>query len=107
MKKLALALAVLVVGVVWIAPDAVLACPVCQGGPGETRDNTTAFIATTVLLSILPLFAIGGLITWIAAQSRESRESDADLVRRTLAATDADVPVRPVGRNPLPAVPTR
>jgi hypothetical protein len=107
MKKLALVVGVLVAAVLLLAPDAVLACPVCQGGPSETRDNTTAFIATTVLLSILPLFAIGGLITWIAAQSRATRDADADLARRALAPTGGDVPTGMAGGDPLPAAPTR
>jgi hypothetical protein len=46
----------------------VLACPVC----GQPTDmNQGAYIAMTVVMSLLPLTAIGGLVWWVARQMRE------------------------------------
>lgn len=46
----------------------VLACPVC-GQP--TDQNQAAYIAMTVVMSLLPLTAVGGLVWWVARQMRE------------------------------------
>ena len=45
-----------------------LACPVC----GQATEQTSgAYIAMTVVMSLLPLTAIGGLVYWVARQMRE------------------------------------
>lgn len=58
---LAIALAVL-------APRAAGACSVCMTG----RDDETraAFLATTALLSVLPLALIGGFVWWLRRRAR-------------------------------------
>jgi hypothetical protein len=45
-----------------LSPGAAAACAVCTGAGEESR---AAFIATTVMLSVLPLGMIGGLVWWI------------------------------------------
>lgn len=52
-----------------LAPRVVLACSVCSAG----RDDETraAFIATTGLLTVLPLAMVGGLIWWLRRRARE------------------------------------
>ena len=44
------------------------ACPVC-GQPGE--QGSGAYLAMTIVMSLLPLTAIGGLAWWVARQMRE------------------------------------
>ncbi len=45
----------------------VLACPVC----GQASEQTSgAYVVMTVVMSLLPLSAIGGLVWWIARQMR-------------------------------------
>lgn len=46
-----------------VAPDA-LACPACA----DTSGSKEWFRYTTVLLSLIPLVAIGGVILWIRRQ---------------------------------------
>lgn len=60
---------------VWLVPRISAACSVCYGGEEETR---TAFILTTVFLSVLPLAMIGSLVWWLwRAVSRAERDRDA------------------------------
>jgi hypothetical protein len=47
----------------------VLACPLCGGG--VTDQNQGAYMAMTVVMSLLPLSAIGGLVWWVARQMRQ------------------------------------
>jgi hypothetical protein len=59
-------------------PAIAAACAACGVGNGR---NTMAFFITTIFLSLLPLAFIGGLMLWIARNSRsfiagEFRESD-------------------------------
>lgn len=68
--RIALAAVLLVV-----LPEAALACSVCYGGETESR---TAFILTTVLLSVLPPALVGSLVWWIWRQVRESEGAAAD-----------------------------
>lgn len=51
----------------WLAPGLAVACAVCSGGQDQSR---TAFIATTVLLSVLPLGFIGCMALWIRSRAR-------------------------------------
>ncbi|MBL8950352.1 MAG: hypothetical protein JNK82_06225 [Myxococcaceae bacterium] len=46
----------------------VLACPVCGQASEET---SAAYVAMTVVMSLLPLSAIGGLVWWVARNMRE------------------------------------
>ena len=50
-----------------LLPEAAAACSVCYGGEEESR---SAFILTTVFLSVLPLAMIGSLVWWIARRVR-------------------------------------
>jgi hypothetical protein len=60
---------------VWLFPRISAACSVCYGGDEESR---TAFILTTVFLSVLPLAMIGSLVWWLwRAASRAEREREA------------------------------
>jgi hypothetical protein len=43
------------------------ACSVCFSGRDESR---TAYVLTTVLLSLLPLALVGGFLLWMRARSR-------------------------------------
>lgn len=45
-----------------LAPETAGACTVCFSGRDETR---AAFLATTLLLSVLPLAMIGALVFWL------------------------------------------
>jgi hypothetical protein len=53
--------------VVAFASDAALACSVCSGGGEESK---TAFIITTIGLSVLPLALFGGIGWWIWRRTR-------------------------------------
>lgn len=45
----------------------VLACPAC-GAPDDK--NAAAYIGMTVMMSLLPLAAIGGMVWWVARNMR-------------------------------------
>ncbi len=70
-----LALAVMISMAVLLAPRLAAACAVCfTGRADETR---IAFLATTGLLSALPILLIGSLVWWLrrrAHQIRDERE---------------------------------
>ena len=61
--------------VLWALPNGAAACPVCFQANGE--ENRIAFLVTTVLLTLLPLVAVGGIgaYLWRSARRRERRES--------------------------------
>ena len=48
------------------SPETAGACSVCFSGTDETR---AAFLATTVLLSVLPLAMVGSLVFWLRRRS--------------------------------------
>lgn len=48
-------------------PAPALACPVCFSG---TADVLLAYLATAVVLSVLPLAFIGGIIVWFRRRTR-------------------------------------
>ncbi len=51
-----------------LAPRIALACPVCMAGrDDETR---TAFLLTTLFLTVLPLALIGGFVWWLTRRAR-------------------------------------
>jgi hypothetical protein len=66
-------LAIASVAVLTGLPKLAQACAVCSAG----RDDATrgAFISTTVLLSALPLFMVGGISWWLRSRTRaQARE---------------------------------
>ena len=48
-------------------PAAAWACPVCFD---PTAQNQTAYLASTIFMSLLPLALIGGGLWWVWAQTR-------------------------------------
>lgn len=61
-----------------LAPRASQACYVCMSGrDDETR---TAFLLTTVFLSVLPLLFIGGLVWWLRRRARALEAEGAEPV---------------------------
>ena len=61
-------LVLFVVFTAWLLPEAAAACAVCYGGGEESR---TAFILTTLFLSLTPVALIGGIMWWIWRRVRE------------------------------------
>ena len=51
-------------------PEAALACPVCFDRDDEAR---IAFLATTGLLTLLPLGLVAGLGVWLRRRARRRR----------------------------------
>lgn len=49
-------------------PDFAYACPVCFDRDDEAR---IAFLATTGLLTLLPLGMVGGFVMWIRKRGRD------------------------------------
>lgn len=64
------ALAAIVAALAVALPRLALACPVCMAADARRTD---AYVATTVLLSLLPLAAIGG-IAWLVWRRSGTRE---------------------------------
>lgn len=63
MNRLALATFVL-------AANAALACSVCGAGQGDNDQG--AYLTMTIIMSLLPLAAIGGIVFWVAKSSRDA-----------------------------------
>jgi nitrate reductase NapE component len=57
----------LALAAVLLMPRIAPACAVCFSGRDEAR---TAYVLTTVLLSLLPLGFVGGFLLWLRARSR-------------------------------------
>lgn len=55
------------VGLLALSPDLAYACPVCFDRDDEAR---LAFLATTGLLTLLPLGMVGGVMMWLRKRSR-------------------------------------
>jgi hypothetical protein len=55
------------------ASDGALACAVCSGGGEESK---TAFIVTTIGLSVLPLALLGGIGWWIWRRTQQRASAD-------------------------------
>jgi hypothetical protein len=74
-SRLALWTAAALVALAVIVPRIALACSVCMSG----RDDETraAFLATTGLLSLLPLSMVGGLVWWLRRRARELERAEA------------------------------
>lgn len=59
------------------APAVALACPVCGDAPARSR---AAYLAMTIILSLLPLGAMGALI-WVAVRRLKRAEHLDDAAR--------------------------
>ncbi len=70
-------------------PEAAHACAVCGAAVDRSK---SAFLGTTILLSLLPLAMIGAGLWWIARQA--GGELAGKLAEREI---QADAPVRPAG----------
>ena len=66
--KITLALALLALATL---PEAALACPVCFDRDDEAR---IAFLATTGLLTLLPLGLVAGFGVWLRRRTREEED---------------------------------
>jgi hypothetical protein len=58
-----------------LAPGVARACAVCSGQDDESVN--AAFLAGTILLSLLPLAWIGGVVWWVARRARRLRAEEA------------------------------
>lgn len=58
-------------GAITLLPAVAYACPVCFDA---NEANRTAFLVTTVFLSLLPLSMIGGVILWLVGSARQKDE---------------------------------
>jgi NADH:ubiquinone oxidoreductase subunit 3 (subunit A) len=57
-----------------LTPEIATACSVCfSGRSDETR---VAFIATTALLTALPLLLIGGFVWWLRRRAMQMQQSE-------------------------------
>jgi len=64
----------------WVA-DLAYACPSCAS---PLEENRQAFVDTTIFLTLVPLFMIGGFIWWIRRKTREIDAASAIAVPDTL-----------------------
>ena len=74
-------LAVLIVGV-GLLPGVAEACSVCFSATEQSR---TAFIVTTVFLSVLPLAMVGGGVVWLRLRIRRIAAEAAEVAEREIA----------------------
>jgi cbb3-type cytochrome oxidase subunit 3 len=75
------------------APDVARACSVCTGQDDDSVN--AAFLAGTLLLSVLPLAWIGGVAWWLARRARRLRdEAAAGVIRLPLPDARRDAPTR-------------
>lgn len=58
------------------SPRLAHACAVCMSGRED--DVQAAFIGTTVLLSVLPLIAVGAALFWLRRRLRELERAEAE-----------------------------
>ena len=63
--------AVMVVLVVGFVTDLARACPSCAS---PLEENRQAFVDTTIFLTVLPLFMIGGFVWWLRRKAREMQD---------------------------------
>lgn len=89
LRRLESALAAGVVAVLALAPRAALACSVCMSGRDDGTRN--AFLATTGLLTVLPLIMVGGLVWWLRRRARalEAEEGAAEALLEPLSRTSS------------------
>lgn len=81
-----------------LAPPGAWACAVCGQGQGD--QGSAAYLFMTIIMSLLPLAAIGGVVGWLALRVRAHRRAEAlaqaaatrggEAVVAASAPTDAD-----------------
>ncbi len=72
MIRMKLAPLVMISTAIWLVPKMAAACAVCfTGRADETR---IAFIATTGLLTALPILLIGSLVWWLRRRAHQIRD---------------------------------
>ena len=69
----------LFVAVFLLLPEAAHACPVCFDSRDENRQ---AFLATTVLLSLLPLGMVGGVGFWMRRRVGQMERDEGGLAEQ-------------------------
>lgn len=74
MSVLSRSLATLSFVAVWFSPTVANACPSCFSG----NENREQYILTFVLLTVLPLAAIGGLVWWFVRRVRAVERVEAE-----------------------------
>jgi hypothetical protein len=57
---------------VLLVPRLAVACAVCF--TGRTDETRIAFLATTVLLSVLPVLLVGSFVWWLRRRARQIRD---------------------------------
>lgn len=80
MHRLRHALQLVLVTALLLSPQWAEACAVCFSAKEGTR---TAFLVTTVALSLLPLAGIGGVIYWLRKKAKDLDALDAQPGART------------------------
>lgn len=68
-----LALSAFVAALIVASPRFAQACAVCMSGRED--DVQFAFIASTAMMSVLPLLVIGGAVWWLRRRLREMEET--------------------------------
>ena len=66
----------LIAALVLLSPGLARACAVCSSGRED--EVQMAFIGTTVLLSVLPLAALGAGLLWLRRRLREMEREEAE-----------------------------
>lgn len=78
------------------SPALALACPVCFSAKNEA--TRVAFLGTTVFLTALPLFLVGGVALWLAKRMEQAEREHAELAGTT---TPVVKPVPTTTEQPL------
>jgi high-affinity Fe2+/Pb2+ permease len=73
-------LALLTVAALVLLPGLAAACTVCMGGQEE--ESRQAFVATTALMTFLPLTVIGIAVWWFLRNALAREEDEADRIRQ-------------------------
>jgi len=71
-----------------LLPDLASACAVCFSGTAQTRG---AFVATTILLTVLPLALVGGFLWWLRARVQEVDQAHRQVLQAQRSAQDVAI----------------
>jgi len=53
-----------------LAPMLTVACPLCQGGQGISKETIFAYKGITLFLALLPILGSGGIFYWIYLKNK-------------------------------------